>query len=218
MSQNCYTHPSDKKEILGAQTADGERHLADCTILPAGAYSDQLLDFESQLRPTTWTLAHLPLTPEEVNMYHNLPVLYCVDRGFFIEPDRKAREIKICDEHPGYLNPVVDNETADFSSVPFAKHQIPKEAEQRMRLFLKETMPQFSDRDFSFARICWDADTIDRMFLIDKHPSLKNLIVAVGGSGNGFMTSPLIGTLVAELLQSIGAVPERVMEMMAWRP
>lgn len=46
-------------DVVGAHTADGIEHRADRTILCAGANSDHLLDFERQLRPTAWTLAHI---------------------------------------------------------------------------------------------------------------------------------------------------------------
>lgn len=200
--------------VLGAQTADGIEHRAPKTILAAGASSDLLLDLKKQLRPTAWTLSHLPLSPEEAETYKNLPVLYGVDRGFFIEPDLDNRQMKICDEHPGYCNfEKVDGET---KSIPFARNQIPKDAELRMRRLLRETMPHLADRAFSFARICWDADTVDRIFLVDKHPELEGLIVAVGGSGHGFMTCPAVGFLVADILQ--GKINGRIQKMMRWRP
>lgn len=204
----------DGSTVLGAKTADGTEHVAKQTVLAAGAGSDLLLDFKKQLRSAAWTLAHLPLSAEEADLYRKLPVLYGVDRGFFIEPDVERHEMKLCDEHPGYINPVLDH--GDTRSVPFARHQVPKEAESRMRLLLSETMPQFADRDFSFARICWDADTVDRIFLIDKHPEIQNLIVAVGGSGNGFMACPAVGILVADILENKGE--ERLRNMMRWRP
>ncbi|KAG9571444.1 fructosyl amine:oxygen oxidoreductase, partial [Aureobasidium melanogenum] len=51
---------SDSKDtVIGAQTADGTSHHADQTILCAGANGDLLFDFEQQLRPTAWTLAHI---------------------------------------------------------------------------------------------------------------------------------------------------------------
>jgi sarcosine oxidase/L-pipecolate oxidase len=200
--------------VLGARTADGAEHRASRTVLAAGASSDLLLDFQKQLRPTAWTLAHLRLSSEEAEKYKNLPVLYGVDRGFFIEPDFENGEMKICDEHPGYCNFTKVN--GELRSIPFARHQIPKEAESRMRRLLQETMPQLAERSFSFARICWDADTVDRVFLIDIHPELENLIVAVGGSGHGFMTCPAVGVLVADILE--GKLDERIHNMIRWRP
>ncbi|KAJ4344983.1 hypothetical protein N0V95_006020 [Ascochyta clinopodiicola] len=206
----------DQSAVSGARTADGTHHTAKHTILSAGANSELLLDFKNQLRPTAWTLAHIPLSVEEASLYKDLPILYGVDRGFFIEPDAEKHEIKLCDEHPGYINPVTDKDK--FRSVPVARHQIPIEAESRMRLFLRETMPQLAERNFSFARLCWDADTVDRRFLIDQHPEMENLIVAVGGSGNGFMTCPAIGVLVADVLERKGEVEERVRRLLRWRP
>lgn len=206
----------DSKAVLGAVTLDGVSHLAKHTILSAGANSDRLFDFEGQLRPTAWTLAHIPLSQEEAALYKDLPVLYGVDRGFFIEPDAERHEMKLCDEHPGYINPVIEND--NFRSVPFARHQIPAESEARMRLLLRETMPQLAEREFSFARMCWDADTVDRRFLIDRHPNVENLIVAVGGSGNGFMTCPAIGVLVADILANKADIEARVKKMLRWRP
>lgn len=71
-------------DVIGAQTADGRQHLADQTILCAGANSDQLFDFERQLRPTAWTLAHIQMTEEERKLWKDLPVLFNVNGGFFI--------------------------------------------------------------------------------------------------------------------------------------
>lgn len=208
-------YTTDREAIQGVRTSDGLVHTASQIILAAGASSDALLDFKQQLRPTAWTLAHIPLSAEEAALYRDLPVLYGVDRGFFIEPDYENHEMKICDEHPGYINPVV-NKDGRLHSVPFARHQIPKEADTRMRHLLSETMPQLAAREFSFTRICWDADTVDRIFLIDKHPELRNLTVAVGGSGNGFMASPAIGLIVADILE--GKCEERLHKMLRWRP
>jgi sarcosine oxidase / L-pipecolate oxidase len=101
-------------------------------------------------------------------------------------------------------------------SVPFARQQIPVEAEARMRTFLAETMPQFRSRPFNFARICWDTDTVDRRFLIDRHPDLKNLIVSAGGSGNGFMTNPAVGKVVVDVLEN--KLEERLGRVLRWRP
>lgn len=80
----------DEGEVTGAKTADGETHLADFTILAAGAGASTLVDFEDQLRPTAWTLAHVPLTAAEAPAYAELPVLFAVDEGFFLSPPKSA--------------------------------------------------------------------------------------------------------------------------------
>lgn len=213
-------YSSDKTKVLGAKTVDGVEHIADYTILAAGASGDLIFDFEMQLRPTAWTLAHIPLTPEEAAIFKDLPVLYNPERGFFIEPDAENHELKFCDEHPGYINMVHDIDAAhdgkESHSLPFARHQIPIESEKRMRRFLRDTMPQIADRDFSFARICWDADTVDRQFLIDRHPRYEGLVVAAGGSGMGFMMMPVVGQLIVDTLERV--IEPRLKKGLRWRP
>ncbi|TID14078.1 putative urea active transporter 1 [Venturia nashicola] len=204
----------DRANVIGAQASDGTNHTADQIILSAGAGSDGLLDFKKQLRPTAWTLAHIPLTEDEVARYRGIPVLYGSDRGFFI-PSLSSNELKVCDEHPGYVHMVKDTEGIE-RSVPFSKQQIPLESERRIRDFLTETSPHLARRPFTCARVCWDADTPDRLFLIDRHPEFKSLILAVGGSGHGFMCSPAVGILVADLLQE--KMETRIKGILGWRP
>jgi len=198
-------------DIVGAETFDGVQHFADTIILANGAEAPSLLDFKDQLRPTAWTLAHIKMSLSERTLFQNLPVLFNIESGFFMEPDAEKGELKICDEHPGYCSWV-----AKGKSVPFAKHQIPVDSEYRVRNFLKDTMPQLAERPFSFARICWCADTPDRNFLIDRHPEYQSLLLAVGGSGHGFMHIPSIGGLVVDALE--GSLDTKLAEAFRWRP
>lgn len=205
------------RDVIGATTADRTVYRADRTILAAGAASDRLLDFKDQLRPTAWTLCHIRLTEDEAKRYRNLPVLFNVAKGFFMEPDEEKHEMKICDEHPGYVNLVPDPlKRREKRSVSFARTQIPIEAENRARAFLRDTMPQLADREVVFARVCWDTDTPDRAFLIDTHPEIGRLVVAVGGSGNGAMQMPTIGGFIVDALE--GRLQTDVKDAVRWRP
>ena len=206
----------DAGKVLGARTADGESHFADHTILCAGANAPQLLDLRDQLRPTAWTLVHIKMISDEARLYKNLPVLFNVERGFFMEPDEDNHEIKICDEHPGYCNWTKDPETGSTSSLPFARHAIPKVSEDGVRMFLRETMPHLASRPFSFARICWCADTPDRNYLITSHPEHEDLTLAVGGSGHGFMQISVIGRYIVDCLE--GKLDHRMARVWRWRP
>ncbi|RAL07117.1 NAD(P)/FAD-dependent oxidoreductase [Aspergillus homomorphus CBS 101889] len=214
---------SSSGDVIGAETADGQQHLAHRVILAAGANADRFLDFKKQLRPTAWTLAHIRMTPSEAAAYRNLPVLFNADQGFFMEPDADRHELKICDEHPGYCNWVYDDDDPDRGgqpperrSIPFARHQIPLESADRIRALLRATMPQLADRPFSFARICWCADTVDRNFLIDYHPDYPSLLLAVGASGRGFAHIPSIGGFIVDRLE--GRLDERLAATVRWRP
>ncbi|KAH9934767.1 FAD dependent oxidoreductase [Fomitopsis serialis] len=167
---------SDSGDVVGVTTADGKEH-------------HQLLDFKDQLRPTAWTLAHIKMEPSELPLYKNLPVLFNVERGFFMEPDEERHELKICDEHPGYTNfkgPCHEPAAESSGSVPFAKHQIPEASEERVRNFLRETMPQLANRP-----------SLLPGFLIDTHPDHPSLILGVGASGHGFAHITSIGGFIA---------------------
>jgi sarcosine oxidase/L-pipecolate oxidase len=131
-----------------------------------------------------------------------------------MEPDEERHELKICDEHPGYTNfSTVDGVK---SSVPFSKHQIPLESEQGIRQFLRETMPQLAERPFSFARVCWCADTPNRDFLISAHPDYSSLTLGLGASGHGFMHIPVVGKYIVQCLE--GKLDPRMQRSWRWRP
>src|SRR5699024_10661310 len=120
---------------------------------------------------------------------------------FFMEPDEDRHELKICDEHPGCCNWVTLPDSKLPESVPFAKHQVPIESEQRIKQFLSEIMPHLADRPLVHARICWCADTHDRGFLITYHPSHPSLVIAAGDSGHGFAHIPSIGGFISDCLE-----------------
>jgi sarcosine oxidase / L-pipecolate oxidase len=208
----------EHSDVRGAQTADGVRHHADRTILCAGASSPSLVDMKDQLRPTAWTLAHIKMTVEEARLFKDLPVLFNIERGFFMEPDEDGCELKICDEHPGYCNWVAQEGDAERfeAGPPFARNQIPVESEERCRAFLRETMPHLAERPFSFARICWCADTPNRAFLISRHPDHPSLVLGVGGSGHGFCHIPAIGGFIADAMED--RLDEKLKHSFRWRP
>ncbi|PWY70916.1 fructosyl amine: oxygen oxidoreductase [Aspergillus heteromorphus CBS 117.55] len=205
----------ENDDVRGAVTEDGKIWHADQTILCAGANAGQFLDFKDQLRPTAWTLVHITLDPEERKLYKDIPVIFNIEKGFFFEPDEERGEIKICDEHPGYTN-MVRSSDGSVQGLPFEKTQVPLESEARVRALLRETVPQLADRPFSFARICWCADTANREFIIDRHPQHQSLILGCGASGRGYKYLPSIGGLIVDAME--GKVPPKVHELIKWSP
>lgn len=196
----------ENNDVKGAVTADGNIWRAEQTFMCAGASAGQFLDFKQQLRPTAWTLVHIALSPEERPFYKNIPVIFNIEKGFFFEPDEENGEIKICDEHPGYTNM---EKSADGTpqSIPFERTQVPKESEARVRALLSETMPQLANRPFSFARICWCADTPNREFIIDRHPHHPSLILGCGASGRGMLLSCYVWSTGLTLLHRFQISP-----------
>ncbi len=215
----------EEDDVCGARTADGVEHRAEKTVVCAGANVSQIeplgRELKGMLLPKAWTLAHIKLSGEERGLYKGLPVLFNCERGFFTEPDSEEGEIKICDEHPGYCNWVDDEDGEPQKEdgrvdLPFARQQIPQEAEDRVRLFLRETMPHLAKRELSFARICWCADTPDREFLICRHPNYQSLTLGIGGSGHGFVYISCIGHFIVDAMEE--KLDEGLQEMWRWRP
>ena len=158
-----------------------------------------------------------------------------------MEPDEDLHELKICDEHPGYTNfssesplqherettisssategtthPLSEPTSQPQRSIPVVAHQIPLSSASRIRAFLDETMPHLADRPFTFARICWCADTPDREFLITTHPRHPSLVLGVGGSGHGFAHLPSVGDFIVDEME--GRLGKRFKEVWRWRP
>lgn len=90
-------------DIKGAKTVDGKEqscsNLALCwsecgwSVRRQGPAPANSVDFGTHQNDE-----------EEARLYKDLPVLFNVERGSFLEPDEDNHELKICDEHPGYCN------------------------------------------------------------------------------------------------------------------
>jgi sarcosine oxidase / L-pipecolate oxidase len=116
-------------DVLGVVIENGIEHRTDRTIIVASVNAPQIFDFKNQLRPTAWIVALIPMTGEEAKLYKNLPVLFNIEKGFFIEPDEDKQEVKLCEEHPGYCNWRQAFTVGSYlQSVPVAKHEIPTAA------------------------------------------------------------------------------------------
>lgn len=102
-------YSDDGSDVKGVVTDDQRTLQASRVILTAGAFTPKILDLKGQVRPNAWTLVHIKMSPEEMKLYKDLPVLFNVEQGFSIEPDEDGHELKICDEHPGYIATVEIN-------------------------------------------------------------------------------------------------------------
>jgi glycine/D-amino acid oxidase-like deaminating enzyme len=74
---------------------------------------------------------------------------------------------------------------------------------EQFRAFLAESLPELLDAPIAQTRTCLYCDTFDSDFWIDEDPQRQGLIVATGGSGHGFKFLPVIGGIVADLLEKV---------------
>lgn len=70
-----------------------------------------------------------------------------------------------------------------------------------LREFVKKQLP---DAEPTLARhsVCLYTMTPDKHFIVDLHPQFKNVAIAAGFSGHGFKFCPVVGQILAELVES----------------
>jgi sarcosine oxidase len=79
------------------------------------------------------------------------------------------------------------------------ERSILQEDESPVREFLRQHLPD-ADGPREDASVCIYTLTFDRHFVIDRHPEHENVAVACGFSGHGFKFAPLIGEILADLV------------------
>ncbi|KAL9093942.1 MAG: hypothetical protein Q9165_003865 [Trypethelium subeluteriae] len=193
------------KKCVGVETADGKTHGADLTICALGAHNAALLPRLGQfVTARSWSVAHVQLSEDEVNLLRGIPTTNIRDLGFFFEPDPKTRLFKLCPLGIGYTNPGHNGVSLPPPErLPPPQDFIPREDELKLRQLLRETFPWMADRPFVDQKLCWFADTADSEFCIDYVPGTDHSVVALSGdSGHGFKMMPIFGKWVKELIES----------------
>lgn len=84
---------------------------------------------------------------------------------------------------------------------PGAPRVVPAGWEERFRVFFRDHLPELVDAPLVGRRLCLYADSFDGDFWIDEHPDRPGVVVAGGGSGHGFKFAPVLGDLVADVVE-----------------
>ena len=84
----------------------------------------------------------------------------------------------------------------------------------RVRAFLAENLPDLAEAPLRSSRLCLYCDTFDGDFWIDHDPSRPGLFVAAGDSGHGFKFAPILGALIADVVEGR---PNRWATRFRWR-
>lgn len=208
---------SDSGRCTGVRSHDNTIHAADIVVLAAGAWTHSFIDLGEQMVSKGHCVAHIQLSAEECQRYKGMPILDNLELGYFLPPTEGVLKMA----HSQYIiNTITDPTTGITTSVPhtFTEHpsdDLPAEIEAQMRSNLARVIPELSDRPFCYTRICWDADTVDRHFLISPHPDHSNLFLATGGSSHGFKFMPVLGKYIAEMLE--GKLDAKIAHAWRWR-
>ena len=173
------------------RTADATL-VADEVIVAAGAWTPHLVpELRSGVRAVGQPVLHFaPSDPAPFRSPNFRPwSLDIATTGFYGFPATDDGRVKL--GHHGRGRPVD----------PRAERVFPAGFEAHARAFLARSLPALADAPIVHRRVCMYADSVDGDFWIDRVPGRDRLLVATGGSGHGFKFAPVLGGLVADVLE-----------------
>jgi glycine/D-amino acid oxidase-like deaminating enzyme len=178
--------------VAGVRTAGGHELSADVVLMAAGAWTATLLP---ELSDVMWTtgqpVVHFDAGSSATWRAPQFPV-WAADiarTGWYGFPASPDGTLKI--GHHGAGRRVHPD---DVRAV------LPSEME-RFRDFLREHLPELATARVRATRLCLYCDTFDGDFWIDHDPRRPGLVVAAGDSGHGFKFAPVLGGLIADVVE-----------------
>lgn len=203
-------------------TADGESVRGSNVLISSGANTGKLINLHNQQSATGLFVTHIQLTQEEYEKYKDIPVIFDGDMGYFFQPDKKSRKMKIC-LNGGGIKRTVKSDFPNESPVSLPRFQsecatdtIPRERVGEVHDMLRQYIPELADHPLIDHKICWIADTVGMHFLIDESLDLPKVFVATGDSGHGYKFFPNIGRYIAQRM--LGTLEDAEMaECWSWK-
>ncbi|KAE8163820.1 FAD dependent oxidoreductase [Aspergillus tamarii] len=191
--------------VVGVNVASGDFIPANQVILSTGAWSNLLLDVAHTASASGQPVGFIQLSPEEARSIAKTPVMINLSSGIFCFPPTPGTNIlKVARHSYGFATSIRSDVTNRAVSSPKLhsnnadKSFLPQEADKALRDGLKQLIPRFADRPWSNRRLCWYTDTPEGDFVVDYHPQVDGLFVAIGGAGHGFKFLPVLGRYIAD--------------------
>ncbi len=192
--------------VVGLRDTRSGSIEADYVVAAAGSWTPQIVpDLRASIRATGHPVVHLEPRDPEPFRAQRFPVFTAdISRtGFYGFPLNRDGLVKIGNHGPG------------IPLDPGRPPQVGAEHLDRLRTFLENTFPALVGAKVAYARVCPYADSQDGDFWIAKHPGLSGLVVASGGSGHGFKFAPVLGGLIADVVEGR---EHPVLARFCWRP
>ena len=178
--------------VSGIVTADGEEYLADVVVVAAGAWTPTLLPW---LQDALWCVGQpvYHFKPQDTSAFHatvfppwSADVANTGWYGFPIQPD-------------GVLK--VANHGNGIRVDPRGEKVVSLQNDEKFETFLHETLGGDLGAPIVKRRLCLYCDSWDGDFWIDRDPDREGLVVAAGGSGHGFKFAPMLGDIIADVVE-----------------
>ncbi|KAJ3300459.1 hypothetical protein HK104_000044 [Borealophlyctis nickersoniae] len=210
--------------VTGLETADGKQHTG-TVVVCAGAWSASLVpQLADKVVASGQSVVYLRV-PEDLRTKYDetaLPVWTAdiMKTGLFGFPVQDGL-MKFACHSLGYMNPTPqsDNNRSAPISVPRSQITHPSDTIPQAKLkafkdLIEDCFPELSTCPIENAKLCWYCTTFDDRFIISRLPSHTNLYVATGGSGHAFKFAPVLGDIIADVVEGVGG---EVGEYFKWR-
>ncbi len=197
----------DSGKVRGVVLTDGEVISGDTVVMATGAWTPYLLPHTRDFfRATGHAVFHFkPLDPTPFR-----PEVFPVfgadisTTGYYGFPLNSDGVVKIANHGPG-------REMAPDSP----ERNVTPEEEARVRKFVASTFPLLVDAPIVYTRICLYCDTHDGHFWFAADPDRPGLVVAAGDSGHGFKFAPVLGDIIADVVEE---KDNPILKKFRWRP
>ena len=192
--------------VTGVEDAAGRQFLADEVIVAAGVWTAKLVGLPVVcIQPSGHPVIHLrpadpaPFAPDQFPVF----TADITRTGCYGFPANRDGIVKVATHRLGIKLDADDRREVDRADI------------ERMRAFLSETLPALADAPVVYTRLCMYADTQDEDFWIARDPARDGLTVASGGSGHGFKFAPVLGGIVADVVEGVA---QPWSDKFRWRP
>jgi glycine/D-amino acid oxidase-like deaminating enzyme len=127
-----------------------------------------------------------------------LPTWLFQDDEVYGMPDIESRGLKVArDLHGERVDPDTHSRLVSKEGAAFAKE------------YVRRRFPGLRDAEIVETRVCQYENTSNGDFLLDRHPDMRNIWLAGGGSGHGFKHGPAVGEYLAGQILGTGEAEAR---------
>ncbi|KAF8911466.1 FAD dependent oxidoreductase [Gymnopilus junonius] len=195
-------------KTTGVQCNDGTVFNASLVIVASGSWTPSAfpeLDLGRVCLATGQCVAMIQLSESEADIYRDCPVVLDFSSGFYVFPPNEGNIVKMAIHAAGYTYFDEPNGTIStprtITSDPARGLLIPKTALRDLRVQLRKVYPDLAEKPLLGTRLCWYNDSPDGNWVIGRHPKDDSLVIATAGSGHAYKFLPVIGRLVADLIE-----------------
>ena len=193
---------------IGIMSTAGEKMAADRVVLALGAWTPHALPrLAAEFRSTGHPVFHLAPRDRDAFLPERFPV-FCAEiqtTGYYGFPAHPENGVVKIARH-GAGRPMHPESAERF---------VTAEETRQLREFLAATFPLLQDAPIVYTRICLYCDSRDGHFWIGRDPDRPGVVVATGDSGHAFKFAPVLGSLIADVVEDRGHPLEA---RFAWRP